>query len=52
MKGQEGAITRAPNHSGGAEIVRGRQMIAGAPQNPNNVTRTFFNFASYVHVYD
>ena len=30
MKGQGGAITRVPNHSGGAK-------------NPNNVTRTFFN---------
>jgi len=30
MKGQGGAITRAPNHSGGVK-------------NPNSVTRTFFN---------
>jgi len=27
----------------GAEILQGRQMIAVAPKNPNNVTRTFFN---------
>jgi len=26
-----------------AELRRGRRMIAGAPKNPNNVTRTFFN---------
>jgi len=37
MKRQGGAITWAPNHSGGADILRGRQT------NPNNVTRTFFN---------
>ena len=43
MKGQGGAITRAPNHFGGAEILRGRQIIAGTPKNPNKVTRTFFN---------
>ena len=42
-KGQGGAITRARNHSGGTEILKGHQMIAGAPKNPNNVTRTFFN---------
>jgi len=36
MKGQGGAITWAPNHYGGAEILRGRQKN-------NNVTRTFFN---------
>jgi len=29
MKGQGGAVTRAPNHSGGAEILRGRRMITG-----------------------
>jgi len=45
MKGQGGAVTRAPNHSGGAEILRGRRMIAGTQKNPNNVTRTFFNTA-------
>jgi len=27
MKGQGDAITRAPNHSGGSEILRGRQKI-------------------------
>jgi len=43
MKGQGGANTRGPNHSGGADILRGRRMIAGTPKNANNVTRTFFN---------
>jgi len=43
MKGQGGAITRVPNHSGGAEILRGSRMIEGTPKNPNNVTCTFFN---------
>jgi len=38
-----GAITQVPNHSGSAEILRGRRMIAGAPKNLNNVARTFFN---------
>jgi len=42
-KGQGGAVTWAPNHFGGAEILRGRRMIAGTPKNPNSVTRTFFN---------
>jgi len=42
-KGKGGTLTRAPSHSGGAEILRGRRMIAGAPKNPINVTRTFFN---------
>jgi len=48
MKGQGGAITRAPNHFGGAEILRGRRMIAGTPKNPNNVTRTFFNAVHFL----
>jgi len=26
-----------------AELLRGRRMTAGAPESPNNVTRTFFN---------
>jgi len=42
-KGQGGTITRAPNHYGRAEILRGRRIIAVTPKNPNNVTRTFFN---------
>jgi len=44
-KGQVGAFTRASNHSGGAEILRERRMIAPTPKHPNNVTRTFFNTA-------
>jgi len=43
MKGQGGAITRAPNHSGGTEILREHRMITGAPKNPNNFARTFYN---------
>jgi len=42
-KGQGGAITRASNHSGGTDILRGRRMTAGTPKNLNHVTRTFFN---------
>jgi len=42
-KGQGGAIALAQNHSGGAEILRLRRMIAGAPKNPNDITRTSFN---------
>jgi len=37
-RGKGGAIPRAPNHSGGTEILRERQMIVGAPKSPNNVT--------------
>jgi len=42
-EGQGGAITRAPIHSGGTEILRGRRLIARTPKNPDNFTRTFFN---------
>jgi len=41
--GKWGEIPRAPNHTGGAEILRGRRMTAGVPKSPNNVTSTFFN---------
>jgi len=42
-KGARGSNTWAPNHTGDAEILRWRRMIAGKPKNPNNVTHTFFN---------
>jgi len=35
--GKRGKIPRAPNHCGGAKSLR------GVPENPNNITTTFFN---------
>jgi len=42
-RGQWGRNYPGAKSPWGAEILRGRRMIVGAPKSPNNVTRTFCN---------
>ena len=52
--GKGGTIPRAPNHYGGAKSLREapnhcgrRQMTAGSPKSPNNVTNTFLQYSTF-----
>jgi len=45
-KGKGGAITWAPNHSGGAEILRGRQKIPTMPHVHTSIQHICFRKTS------